>query len=222
MSRSQDIENPKSSLRMPIIFGQTLDWHKVQRERQDKTIAPYQRIASVFRANTNSIQLHIEAEATNTKVILSPPKDPYIGFKAEIIYTPQGHCLVEFTAQLKYPPEAGPLLAGTRYEGMPRLSQLTPGVKDYFESCLGRKIDGVLAIWDDDPRSENYEKYMQAKGHQPHSPELARTLPAGVIAQDLGFTGEVVVRDGFHGSRRNIPCVIVHYYRPGIVIPKVA
>ena len=212
-------EGESRGIPVPLIYGKPLDWHEARRERANTSIIPCDRVASVFRQQDGMIHREINAKATETQVYLSTDNN-YIFFKANIIHTPEGLTLMEYDTQLLYPPEAGTLIEGTRYEGMPHFSELTPGVKAYFES-LGHIIDGIHSVWEKpttEVRSDNYTRYMQAKGKdKPHDPNLARSVTAaGKNAQNLGFTGEVYIQDSMNGRRGTIPCIVVDFYRPGI------
>lgn len=208
----------------PYIYGIPLDWHAARRELENKHLPPCDRRSSIFRQQEGSLRREITIDkATDTEVFLSANNN-FIYFIARIIPIPEGFTMMTYDVQLKYPPEASPSIVGRRFKGMPYFHELTPGVKAYFES-LGHRIDGIRSEWrieTSNYRSDNYRKYMQAKGDGPHSPILARTgTPAGENATRLGFTGKVRVRDGQIGSKKE-PGIIVDYFRPGIIVPQAA
>lgn len=218
------VEKKSHGFQNLTIYGRPLNWHAVKEELADTSIIPCNRKSSVFREQDGLTLREIVASATDTKVRLAPKDGTYIYFEAEIIKTDEGFTMLHYDAQLKYPPTADPYLNGKSYPGMPRFSELTPSVKAYFTS-LGHQIDGIYSEWlpeTPDYRSDNYRMYTLAKGSGPHNPHIARDETiAGKNAQNLGYTGEVRIRDGkLLGRRRDYPCIIAEFFRPGISLKK--
>lgn len=198
----------------PTIYGKTLDWHAVRAELASvkrREILPYQRTASVFRQSEGTLRREIEAFADDREVRLAPTADPYIGFKASILHTPQGHNLIEFVATLKYPADAGSLLHRTRYVGMPTLQEIGPSVIAYFEK-IHDKVHGTWAKWDNDPRSDNFVAFDAALRQGLAPTEAVKKTPAWNSARCFGFTDIGVPTQDEEGNWT------VEFYRPDATI----
>ncbi len=203
-------KGPLVSPTVPTIYGRQLDWHAVRAETalvNNRTIAPCDRTASIFRAKRGGMYHTIEANANDRKVSLSTDNTE-IFFIAEIIDTPDRLRLIQFNTHLKYPPTHR--LRGQRYEGMPYLREITPSVWRYFENIYGH-VDGIRSIWENDPRSDNYNAFIHALSTLGLSQEEAtRTTPAWRDAQRLGCTSIGTPKKNDQGDWT------VEFYRPEV------